>query len=168
MKCISLWQPWATALFLRTRTGTLSAPTAWLKPDETRCWPTALRGPIAIHAAAKVTRPDVDYDPKLDEILAQFTGRRTADLPRGALLGWMELNQCRPAVEVARHRSTAQQLWGDYRERGDDGKRRYAWVFGDTRILLPCPIPWKGMQGLFEVPSSLFPQPEPTDFVLKP
>jgi hypothetical protein len=39
IKAISLWQPWASLMALG------------LKRHETRHWPTAYRGPIAIHAA---------------------------------------------------------------------------------------------------------------------
>jgi hypothetical protein len=170
MKCISLWQPWASALFLRYPANTLpgerQAPEFWLKPDETRSWPTAFRGPLAIHAAAKITRPDADFDPQLDDILFRLFRRRTADLPRGCILGYCVLDRCSKTINVERR--PMQYLWGDYRERGDDGKVRYAWSFGDERKLLPCPISWKGSQGFFDVPDSLFPQSAPTEFQLRP
>jgi hypothetical protein len=158
MKCISLWQPWASALFL-SRNGRA------LKPDETRCWPTAFRGRLAIHAAQRRTKAGVDYDPELDRILFELIHRRTADLPHGQLIGSLELVRCQKTINIHRHEE--QLLWGDYRERGDDGKLRYAWTFTDPEPL-PCPIPWKGSQGFFDVPDSLFPRPALTEFQLKP
>lgn len=41
LPCISLWQPWASALAIRS------------KRNETRSWATSYRGPIAIHAAKR-------------------------------------------------------------------------------------------------------------------
>jgi hypothetical protein len=43
MKCISLWQPFASAVALG------------IKKIETRSWMTYYSGPIAIHAAQKCT-----------------------------------------------------------------------------------------------------------------
>ena len=42
MKALSLWQPWASLI------------AAGVKKVETRHWPTAYRGPIAIHAAKRL------------------------------------------------------------------------------------------------------------------
>jgi len=47
MKALSLWQPWAEMIFRTDDDGVA------LKPDETRSWPTHVRGRIAIHAAKK-------------------------------------------------------------------------------------------------------------------
>ena len=161
MKCISLWQPWASALFLHLEDGRA------LKPDETRSWPTAYRGRLAIHAAKYRTRPGADYDPELDRVLEQGWHLRTADLPYGAVLGSVDLVLCGPACEVARRRWPRQLLWGNYEERDGNGKKRFAWTFQDPRPLA-CPIPWRGSQGLFDVPDSLFPQAQPSEFRLTP
>ena len=45
MKALTLWQPWASLIGLGVKT------------IETRSWPTAYRGPLTIHAAAR--KPDV-------------------------------------------------------------------------------------------------------------
>ncbi len=149
MKAISLWQPWASALFLRDAEGKR------IKPDETRGWPTAYRGSIAIHAAKAAAVRGLDYDPQLDEILQLLTRRSTPDLPCGCLLGHGTLVACEPTVKVRPLRSPAQTLWGDYSERGGDGKKRFAWTISDL-VLLPAPVPWRGQQGLFDVPDSIF------------
>ena len=149
MKAISLWQPWATALFLREVDGSR------IKPDETRGWPIAYRGPIAIHAAKAEAVKGLDYDPALDEILFRLCGRRTGDLPRGCILGRGQLVTCEKTIKVRPMRSPAQTLWGDYSEYDGNGRRRFAWRINDLE-LLPVPIPWRGQQGLFDVPDSIF------------
>lgn len=149
MKAISLWQPWATALFLREADGSR------MKPDETRSWPIAYRGPIAIHAAKAEAVKGVDYYGDLDGILFRVYGRKTPDLPRGCILGCGQLVACDRAPKVRPLRSLAQTLWGDYSEHDGQGRRRFAWTI-DNLELLPAPIPWRGQQGLFDVPDSIF------------
>lgn len=149
VKAISLWQPWATALFLRDTKGVR------IKPDETRGWPTAYRGRLAIHAAKMETRPGWDFDPDLDRILEELVRRRTADLPRGCLLGYGEIAACAPTARVRPARTPAQTLWGDYNDLGDNGKKRFAWTINNL-VELACPVPWRGAQGLFDVPDSIF------------
>lgn len=148
MKAISLWQPWATALFLREADGSR------IKPDETRSWPVAYRGPIAIHAAKAEAVKGVDYSPQLDEILWRLCGRRTPDLPRGCILGRGQLVACEKTIKVLPVRSLAQTMWGDYSEYDGNGRRRFAWRVSDLEML-PAPIPWRGQQGLFDVPDSV-------------
>lgn len=149
MKCLSLWQPWSSALFVTLSDG------KQLKPDETRPWFSRHTGPLAIHAAQKRTRPGVDYDPALMPIIeAVFPGGMRA-IPYGCILGVVFQTACLPAPYAVPLRDSAQLLWGDYRRVGDDGKGRFAHVFQQPK-LLPEPIPWKGKQGYFEVPDELF------------
>jgi hypothetical protein len=149
VKCLSLWQPWAAALFLSDAKGLR------MKPDETRSWPAAYRGPLAIHAAGRPTRPYEDYDPELDRILREVIGRTTADLPRGAILGVVEMVDCRLTRVVRPERSPEQTLWGNYEDADLDGRRRFAFTMAKP-VMLPVPIPWRGAQGFFEVPDSIF------------
>ena len=149
MKAISLWQPWATALFLRDAEGRR------VKPDETRSWPTAYRGRLAIHSAKFESRPGIDYDPELDAVLRRLLGRATADLPRGAVLGYGEVVACAPTAKVRPTRPPSQTLWGNYEDCDEIGKRRFAWTINDL-VQLPVPVPWRGAQGLFEIPDSIF------------
>lgn len=87
MKAISLWQPWASL---------------WLSPrkvHETRHWPTAHRGWLLVHAA-KRKMDDIQGD-RLAEILeGEFGGHWGIDLPRGALIGRVLLEACRPTGDV--------------------------------------------------------------------
>ena len=66
MKCLSVRQPWANAIFDGTPT---------LKDVENRTWKTDYRGPLAIHASLRI-----DPDPVL-----------LKTEPRGVLLGMVTL-----------------------------------------------------------------------------
>ena len=139
MRCISLWQPWASVIFERDHDG------IQVKPDETRHWATAVRGRIAIHAAKKVLRYDEQayYEPQMLAL-----GLRWSNLPFGCIIGTANLVQCLPTTIARRNRELWQQFWGDY---SDD---RYAWELCDP-VKLETPVPWKGKQGFFDVPDSI-------------
>lgn len=148
MRCISLWQPWATALFLIDPGGEA------VKVDETRGWPTQVRGRIGIHAAKhRLSRLDASY---YRDLLSAI-GFAWDDLPYGALLGTIEITAVRPAPVAWALRTEAQRLWGDYRAIGDDGKRRYAWTMAAPR-LYSRPVAIAGRQTFFEVPDALCPE----------
>lgn len=149
MKAISLWQPWASAMF----------PPVSLKRIETRHWPTNVRGQVAIHAAKKQSREleRIFDDNNKDRIhggmrpFDMITGS-FYDLPFGSLIGFGELVDCiqinlfelnrRP--DIRDMLNSNEQAWGNY----DMG--RFAWVFKDL-IRLDKPIPYKGAQGFFNV-----------------
>jgi len=149
MKAISLWQPWASAMF----------PPVSLKTIETRSWPTKFRGLVAIHAAQKQSKELERFfiENNKDQVLGKIrpfdmiTGS-FYDLPFGAIIGFGNLVDCvqMNILELNRHPevrdrlSSNEQAWGNY----DLG--RFAWVFEDlTR--LDEPIPCKGKQGFFKV-----------------
>lgn len=84
MKCISLWQPWATLIAIGA------------KRIETRAWHTDYRGPLLIHAAKK-------WGPELAKLFASdpFFGPldkagywHAAMLPKGAVVCRCELRAC--------------------------------------------------------------------------
>jgi hypothetical protein len=141
MRCLSLWQPWASAIFEKDDKG------VQIKPDETRPWSTAIRERIYIHAAKHVIPYELQerYDPILYSL-----GLRFPFLPFGMILGSVEIVNCRVTHVVALERTEAQRFWGDYRTIGDDGKQRYALELRNP-IKLTAPIPWKGSQKFFEV-----------------
>lgn len=144
MKCISLWQPWATLLVYG------------YKIHETRSWPTNVRGPVAIHAAKK-------KDSEARWLSTEFPfadaldGTEFNDLPFGCLLGTVQLVDCIP-TEVA------------YPDNWDHGRNdfyfgnfepgRWAWKC-ESPTMLSDPIPYKGAQGFFEVPDELFRHVDP-------
>lgn len=167
MKCLSLWQPWASFI-------------AWeLKPTETRAWYTSYRGPVAIHAAKIVDAvkdlpgdcegrredgytygyigPDLEMQvcAKPGEMLlggdlrpnipGQEAGYLT--LPLGAIIAVADLVSCirMPEAKPVDAMDEALGWW-------EDG--RFAWRFENVRRFA-VPLPWKGAQGLFEVPDEV-------------
>lgn len=185
MKCISLWQPWATLWAIGA------------KRIETRHWPTNHRGPILIHAAKKLT---CDIPGLLDAIRKDWehwSDALRADgcvldeerkliglggLPRGAIVGAVCLDDCLAVHRLERitanrsaelDSSIAKTLrfagHGEAaiadalesgtltpRERafGDYAPGRYGWT-SHSPIKFREPIPFKGRQGIFDVPDEL-------------
>lgn len=138
MKAISLWQPWASL---------------WCsdaKVHETRHWPTSHRGWLLVHAAKR--KIDDRCGDRLDDICDGLFGNHWGmDLPRGALIGMVNLIRCVPTDTMPiGHQST-----DDY-ECGNFSAGRYAWARGAWRSF-DAPIPYRGQQGMFEVPDSLLP-----------
>lgn len=137
MKAISLWQPWASL---------------WLtdaKVHETRHWPTHYRGWLVVHAAKR--RIDDLSGDRLDEICDGIWGHHWGlELPRGALIGMVKLVDCKqmkftkPASE-------------DDEECGDWSDERYAWMRAPKFTVFEEPIPYRGAQGMFDVPAALLP-----------
>lgn len=132
MKAISLWQPWG------------SLWVAGVKIHETRHWPTSHRGPLLVHAAKKICR---DVDHALAQIIVQRFGPQWAkELPRGALIGCVELEDClSTSACVIDHRERACGNWSP---------GRYAWRAQQAYCFCE-PIPYTGRQGFFEVPPEL-------------
>lgn len=146
MKAISLWQPWASALFVN-HVLTLKP----LKPDETRHWalPGWLIGKeIAIHAAKRDTRDEREFwdelheNDKLSFALIGVTSYET--LPRGCLIGTLKFTACVPTVACGIRMGDAAFWWGNYLA------GRFAWRREETK-LFPRPIPCVGRQGIFDV-----------------
>jgi hypothetical protein len=122
-----MWQPWASAIPMG------------LKSVETRCWSTAYRGPLAIHAAKRKFNP-YDWSGVFLQAIHQ-DGIRISDLPLGALICIVDLVDVTPteAAEV----SNTERTYGDYTP------GRFAWRLENIRPIKP--IPWKGQQGFFTV-----------------
>lgn len=156
VKCLSLWQPWASAVALGA------------KRIETRSWSTRYRGPLAIHAAkrplTKQERFDFTFDTSWRSALNLGTPARGSwweELPYGALIATCELVDCRPTEsfsldvlhtsEIRRTELRALGIfaWSEH-EMGDFSAGRYGWVLEDVRAL-PEPLPCRGLQGLFNV-----------------
>ena len=140
MKAISLWQPWASL---------------WLSPakiHETRHRPTRYRGMLVVHAAKRKIDEDVD---ELAAICFRLFGADYAHtLPRGALIGVVDLVDCVPTVIDGR---TIPAGFDD-ETCGDFSEGRFAWR-REGFVVFEQPIPWRGMQGLFEVPDNAGEQP---------
>lgn len=143
MKAISLWQPWASALFTD------------LKPDETRHWPIPLKligEPIAIHASLTDTREtrlavmDLIFDPVVIKAFRALGIEAYEDFPRGKVIGWV-------VFKAPLHTSHMDQ-WGvgrtplQYRF-GNYNPNRFAWPKQQAE-LFDKPYPCTGRQGFFD------------------
>ena len=111
MKCLSVLQPWATLLVFGA------------KRYETRGWHTGHRGPLAIHAARKfppAARALCGREPFRALLRAAgFDG--WGRLPRGAVLGTVELLDC-TLVEELGPVEEGELILGDFRP------GRWAWA----------------------------------------
>src|SRR5437879_1749653 len=90
MRVLSIRQPWASLLVLGVK--------RW----ETRSWHTSHRGPLAIHAARKIsptTRTLCDQEPM--RTLLERAGLILDQLPRGVVLGTAYLVDCVVVDELA-------------------------------------------------------------------
>lgn len=125
MKALSVQQPWAWALL------------AGIKPVENRTWSTSFRGTVAIHAA-KGTKWDADGRAHIASLRFEVP----KELPRGVLLGTVEIVDCLPACEARRRFGDA---WVG------DG---WCFVIENPRPF-PQPVPCKGRLGFFDVSDEL-------------
>ncbi len=147
MKCISLWQPWATLMVIGA------------KRNETRSWPTSHRGIVAIHAAKKWTRElahmcrtDPFWEALADECNVPACYVSGSALPFGAIVGTVEIIGCKQITEENRP-SGNERAFGDYTP------GRFGWQTRNP-VRFAEPIPFRGAQGFFEVPDSLLLAPE--------
>jgi hypothetical protein len=138
MKCLSLMQPWACLVLLGA------------KRHETRSWHTDYRGPLGIHASRRFPEEarQLCFEEPYRYLLQRGGWKHPADLPRGLLLGSVDLIDCRPAEEVRPHLSEEEILLGNF------GSGRWAWLLANPRRL-SRPIPLSGRLGLFDLPFSL-------------
>lgn len=140
MKALTLWQPWASLVALGE------------KRIETRCWQTSYRGPLAIHAAAKLpprwlgaSMHGNEFRNELADVLnvgRDHTARAGIDaaihgLPYGAVVAIVRLWDIELAHLVAETLEERERIFGNY-ETG-----RYAWFLELVEKLDP-PIPAKG------------------------
>jgi hypothetical protein len=148
MKCISLWQPWATLIAIGA------------KKIETRAWPIWYRGPLAIHAAKKWTtelRTLIRAEPFFS-VLARAGGFELDEieerLPLGKIVGVVDVVDCQSTEELngVINGKVSPLLIGDEREFGDFSYGRYGWILENPRQL-EVSIPFAGRQGLFELPT---------------
>lgn len=150
MKALTLWQPWASFMVA------LPSPP---KTIETRGWSTNYRGPLAIHAAKSEPRDVRDwfsFGPERSLLMRHFAHLAAepsvedvfAELPRGCILGTVDLFDVRPTSLLTREGELLSELFlGDY----SDG--RFGWMTRNARRFEP--IPCKGRQGLWDVPAEV-------------
>lgn len=145
IKALPLWQPWASLVI-------------WGEKElETRHWqaPRAIIGQrIAIHATK--TRGELwicNTNPFFRSALVAHLDPRQGpeDLPFGALIGTVKLTDCwemdKGFVDGMRDGAPNEYAFGNY-EVG-----RFAWKLEDPEPITP--VPWKGSQGIFNVPAHI-------------
>lgn len=160
MKAISLHQPWASAVALGS------------KRVETRHWATKYRGPLAIHAAKRLNKNELIYHACTWNWCGALAaaGKQMGDgkslwdlLPFGAIVATCELMDCRPSgsftgdeIDAARRPDGVFNDSLDWTERqmGNFELGRFGWVL-DKIQPLAAPIPFKGLQGFFNVPDDV-------------
>lgn len=172
MKCLSLWQPWASLL------------AAGVKRVETRGWYMRHRGPLLIHAAKKFTNEQSDLCGETvflkalhqagcvkpysgpSGILRSVIGGEI-DLPLGAIVGRVDVADCiltdnvhwaEPGSDYCRiGMGGGWQFPATERPFGDYSPGRFAILCSNfTRFAEP--IPYRGAQGLFDVPDEVVPE----------
>lgn len=148
MKALSVWQPWASLLM------------AGIKSYETRGWepPVDLMGTrILIHASA-TTRGIGHYNaPALRGTAARQEARARLGLDLRALPYGCILGSARLAFVLFAGQGLASDVLDDEKALGDWSPGRYAWRLTD-HLPLDRPIPWRGQQGLFDIPDHILTQ----------
>ncbi len=148
MRCLSLHQPFAQAIMLS------------IKPYETRGWSTDYRGPLAIHAAKKkfdYRHYPLDY---YQEVAMRFkeVDFHLFALDYGKVICVVDLVDCIPTSRL-RGRIGRYEFWGDFRDRGDDGKLRYAFRLENVRVIPALKRPSVvGRQKWFDVDDNVIQQ----------
>jgi hypothetical protein len=160
VKALTLTQPWATLVAIGAKT------------IETRSWPTAYRGSLAIHAAKGLS--SIGGEAGLFNLCCQEPFRTAlygagvrfqahpksaiVGLPRGAIVATCEIAYCLPTEEMRDdirvgalvHLGVDELAFGDY------SNGRYAWRLARVQPL-DEPIPCRGALGLWDAPSDLLP-----------
>lgn len=137
MKVISIWQPWASLIIHGH------------KVIETRGWPAPQRligQRIGIAATKTVKAPQLvaAADPVFAAFYAETGLPPLIDLPRGAILGTVTLDECVPINhELVEDITEAERAFGWF----DPG--RFAWRIG-CPMAYEFPIGARGMQGLWD------------------
>jgi hypothetical protein len=125
------------------------------KRNETRPWYMSHRGPLAIHAA-KMWNAELEEICYRDEFKAALSCNNTImfrnslkqTLTFGAIVGIVDVVGCVKITE-ANAPGEPERSFGDYTP------GRYAILTQNARRLRE-PIPYKGMQGLFNIPDDIF------------
>lgn len=148
MKCISLYQPWATLVAVGA------------KKIETRSWATTYRGPLAIHAGRTWTKElfDLSRRPPFRDVLESGDGilRLVAGsaayhwrdwLPLGKIVAVVDLVDCR---HISEHNAPPNPEMGF----GDYTPGRWMWKLENVRRL-EKPVPIRGRQRIFNISDRL-------------
>lgn len=155
MIAISLWQPWASALFALREAPARGTPEVPVKRYETRGWhmPRKYVGQrVAIHAAKRWTNDEREFwrDTVLNstqramyaEAFARIGVRSAKDLPLGCIIGEVVFECSRPTEDLLLVPDWIESQWGNFYP------GRAAWPTVERRHY-GKPIPCVGRQGFF-------------------
>lgn len=151
MKVLSVRQPWAWMIIrpdLQGEDRRSAQLTGAMKTIENRSWPTAYRGPLLIHAAKAMTKPEYLAAAGYLDALTRSAGIAPVSLPpmdqlqRGGIVGMACVVDCiaPPSRTVGAHSRSHWHIEG-----------MYGWLLADA-----CSLPFhelKGRLGLFEPPA---------------
>lgn len=138
MKALPLWQPWASLVAMGA------------KRVETRSWPApaAILGErVAIHACK--TR---DHIALCETFPFDRHIRDAAHLPLGALVGTVLVVRCSEITDASA--DALEESLPEEFALGNYMSGRFAWVLRDAQPFVE-PVPFRGMQGIFDVPDEL-------------
>ncbi len=139
MKALSVSQPWAQLLILG------------LKQYDVRRWQAKFRGPLLIHASkgfSEAARRLCREQP-YRQLLAGAGINSTADLPTGALIGTVQLEDCLATDQLRYERADPAELaLGDFRH------GYWAWKLTQPQAFA-VPIPFSGVLWMFDVADAL-------------
>ncbi len=142
MKAITICQPYPYLILLPD-----SDPR--MKRVENRTWPTSHRGPLLIHAGKSRDWLEIERDADGYEFDANYD-IALKDMPFGALVARCNLVACLHIDDIKCVESAASRGFPWLRShRHVNGP--WCWVLADI-VPLAGPIPWRGAQGLFDVP----------------
>jgi len=146
MKCLSLWQPWATLIAIGA------------KSIETRSWYTRHRGPLLIHASKRQDKDSLELclEEPFRSALAAGGLTKIGDLPFGQIVAVGDLVGCYHCHECGMGYGPPPQCSIPESERpfGNFTPGRFGWVLRNVRRF-PTPISYTGHQGLFNVPDDI-------------
>lgn len=137
MKALTLMQPWAT-LWVNQ-----------LKRIETRSWWTAYLGPLYVHASKGFPRWAMDLcsEEPFTSALASLGYRTPEELPRGAILGSVNMTDCHP-ITRGFVMGQPEATFGDFTP------GRFAW-WTDSSVVYAEPVPCTGALGLWTPPAEI-------------
>lgn len=146
MRCLSLWQPWASL---------------WLSPwkiHETRDWELHHRGWLLVQSAKKVVA-DSDIGEWVHRITENEFGRDwRKTLPLGAIIGAVHIDDVRSTAVILQDwkgkPDSSSPHWPDY-QCGNFAPRRFGFRRAADYRIFKEPIPYRGQQGPFDVPDDV-------------
>jgi hypothetical protein len=134
MKALTVCQPYASLIV-----GWAEIDPEDVKRVENRTWSTSYRGPLLIHAGRST------------KWLGTWDGPVPAKMPMGAILGRVDLVGCQSIESLRRAPNTSPIGW---LKRHVHASGPHCLILRRPRRLLH-PVPYLGMQGMFEVPDEL-------------